>query len=449
MTPVNDVVNIADGGIPPWLVALIEMPDAPLPGAGADPMSDAISAVAQLLPPPLAARVQALRQREGRFADNLRTANREYGTTDDEGQQVLQQAGSQLGQIGGQLGQLGSMSGLFPQTSNFASLMQPALQAAQGGSHAATAGPALTAATHPSAAGAGPAADPGMMRMPSLPSMPSLPQAGHGPAGAPPPPTATTRPAAAGGGGGANSAGRGPSTTNLAERSGPPTPPPTTAAAGGIGRPGAGTAPVGAGGGMGPAGLSGKRDETGGHRSAMRAVPLLEYDLSEGDSDDDWGTAPSGAHHRGGYQALGGAEPGGGGPNTQDIAGHDGFNRGIGEYTLPDGSCPPGNFSFPNEPNIPPPADSLPGGGRWVVGVDGHPSGPGGGPPPQAPTSGEPRQVGKGELPIQVGRGSGWQEIGTVPPNGWGEDPAIVGQEAYKFRWVGESFDGSSGFRVR
>lgn len=125
-----------------------------------------------------------------------------------------------------------------------------------------------------------------------------------------------------------------------------------------------------------------------------------------------------------------------------DLPDDDGMQRiGGGEYTLPDGPAPPGRFGFPNDPNIPPPPDSLPGGGRWRIGGEGYLGGPDGGPPTDSPTKGEPWKSQPGELPIQQGRGSGWETIGTVPPNGWGEDPVVVGKESYGFRWVGESFN--------
>lgn len=113
-----------------------------------------------------------------------------------------------------------------------------------------------------------------------------------------------------------------------------------------------------------------------------------------------------------------------------------------GDYRLQDGSTPPaGQYGFPGDPNIPPPHDSLPGGGRWDVDGDGCPSAPGGGPPVQPPEKGRPWKMEPRSQGVKEGRGSGWVPIGTVPPNGWGEDPVIVGQEAYTFRWVGESFN--------
>lgn len=90
----------------------------------------------------------------------------------------------------------------------------------------------------------------------------------------------------------------------------------------------------------------------------------------------------------------------------------------------------------------PPPPDSAPGGGRWDYG-QGYPPGPTGGPPVGPIAAPQPwhRKV---EPPV-VGGTSGLKDVVAPPPNGWGEVPPLVLQEAYRFRVVGEGFNNAEG----
>ncbi|MGE0216003.1 EspA/EspE family type VII secretion system effector [Mycolicibacterium sp.] len=97
-------------------------------------------------------------------------------------------------------------------------------------------------------------------------------------------------------------------------------------------------------------------------------------------------------------------------------------------------------WTYPTDP--PPPPDSAPGGGRWQYG-QGYPPGPGGGPPVGPFPVPQPWE--KSVQPPVVGGTSGLQDVVPPPPNGWGEVPPVVLQEAYRFRVVGESFTNAEG----
>lgn len=99
-----------------------------------------------------------------------------------------------------------------------------------------------------------------------------------------------------------------------------------------------------------------------------------------------------------------------------------------------------GPWEYPVDP--PAPSSSAPGGGRWDIdNQHPYPPGPGGGPPmgPMSPPKPWSREI---QPPI-AGPSSGFQNIVDPPPNGWGADPPLTVQEAYKFRLTGEHFDGS------
>ncbi len=100
-----------------------------------------------------------------------------------------------------------------------------------------------------------------------------------------------------------------------------------------------------------------------------------------------------------------------------------------------------GGWQYPWDP--PPPADSAPGGGRWEIDHRGYESGPSGGPPmgPVAPP--KPWHRDFSDAPV-TGGSSGLKDIVTPPPNGWGVKPGWTIQEAYKFRLVGEGFNGAA-----
>jgi hypothetical protein len=110
----------------------------PLLPPGEDAMSATIAGVLPSLAAPLAANVAALSAKENMFSGQLGAAEAAYQNADDSGQQSVGQLTSMLGQVGQQAGQLGQSAGspaqaLGGQTGMFGSLMQQAMQAAQGG----------------------------------------------------------------------------------------------------------------------------------------------------------------------------------------------------------------------------------------------------------------------------------------------------------------------------
>lgn len=132
------------------------------------------------------------------------------------------------------------------------------------------------------------------------------------------------------------------------------------------------------------------------------------------------------------------------GGEYQSLSGEFKLGTGDGEE-ITDGPQPAvddrhGPWTYPFEP--PPPPDSAPGGGRWELGR-GYPPGPGGGPPMGPIPVSQPWR--RTVDPPVVGPTSGLQDIVSPPPNGWGEVPPIVLQEAYRFRVTGESFDDTDG----
>lgn len=133
------------------------------------------------------------------------------------------------------------------------------------------------------------------------------------------------------------------------------------------------------------------------------------------------------------YQALGaGTFPEKGPASGQERDGEDGPSFVHGEDDQ--------GWRYPFDP--PPPPDSAPGGGRWEYG-QGYPPGPGGG-PPLGPFA-APKPWEKPVVPPVVGGTTGLKDVVAPPPNGWGEKPSIVLQEAYRIRVVGESFSNADG----
>ncbi|WP_165612859.1 hypothetical protein [Mycolicibacter sinensis] len=98
-------------------------------------------------------------------------------------------------------------------------------------------------------------------------------------------------------------------------------------------------------------------------------------------------------------------------------------------------------WQYPWDP--PPPTDSAPGGGYWDIdGQTPYQSGPGGG-PPMGPIA-APTPWHRDVTPV-TGASSGLEEVVAPQPNGWGVQPAWTLQEAYRFRVVGEGFNGAPG----
>jgi hypothetical protein len=121
-----------------WNSASVELPEIPMLPAGQDALSATISAVLPTLAAPLAVNVATLQAKETMFSGKLGAAQAAYQNSDDAGSQSVGQIVGMLGQVGQQAGQLGQMAGapaqaIGGQTGVFGSLMQQAMQAAQGG----------------------------------------------------------------------------------------------------------------------------------------------------------------------------------------------------------------------------------------------------------------------------------------------------------------------------
>ena len=137
-----------------WDPASVDMPEIPMLPPGEDAMSMTISGVLPTLTAPMAASVAALQARETMFAGKLGSADSAYQNADDQGGQSVGQLLGQLGQMAGQAGapaqQLGQQAG------QFGSMMQQAMQAAQGGASPGGGQPAATqSSTGQSSDGAG------------------------------------------------------------------------------------------------------------------------------------------------------------------------------------------------------------------------------------------------------------------------------------------------------
>src|SRR6478672_5683501 len=121
-----------------WNSASVELPEIPMLPAGQDALNATISAVLPTLAAPLAANVATLQAKETMFSGKLGAAQAAYQDSDDAGSQSVGQIVGMLGQVGQQAGQLGQSAGapahaIGGQTGMFGSLMQQAMQAAQGG----------------------------------------------------------------------------------------------------------------------------------------------------------------------------------------------------------------------------------------------------------------------------------------------------------------------------
>jgi hypothetical protein len=149
-----------------WNAASVELPEIPMLPAGQDGLSATISAVLPTLAAPLAANVATLSAKENMFSGKLGAAQAAYQNSDDSGSQSVGQIVGMLGQVGQQAGQMGQMAGapaqaIGGQTGMFGSLMQQAMQAAQGGAGGQSAGgQQATAAGALSPGAAGPAPQP-------------------------------------------------------------------------------------------------------------------------------------------------------------------------------------------------------------------------------------------------------------------------------------------------
>ena len=121
-----------------WNSASVELPEIPMLPAGQDALSATISAVLPTLATSLAVNVATLQAKETMFSGKLGAAQAAYQNSDDAGSQSVGQIVGMLGQVGQQAGQLGQVAGapaqaIGGQTGMFGSLMQQAMQAAQGG----------------------------------------------------------------------------------------------------------------------------------------------------------------------------------------------------------------------------------------------------------------------------------------------------------------------------
>jgi hypothetical protein len=121
-----------------WNPASVELPEIPTIAAGQDALSSTIAAVLPTLGVPLAANVATLQAKEGMFAGKLGESEASYATSDNQGGQAVGQIVGMLGQLGQQAGQMGQMAGAPAQAAGqgagvFGSLIQQAMQGAQGG----------------------------------------------------------------------------------------------------------------------------------------------------------------------------------------------------------------------------------------------------------------------------------------------------------------------------
>ncbi|TPG32064.1 hypothetical protein EAH80_21985 [Mycobacterium hodleri] len=136
-----------------WNPASVDMPEIPMLPPGEDAMSMTISGVLPTLTAPMAASVAALQAKETMFSGKLGAAQSAYQNADDSGGQSVGQFGQMLGQLGQMAGQAGAPAQqLGQQAGQFGSMMQQAMQAAQGGG---SQGGRSSSAGSPSAAGQG------------------------------------------------------------------------------------------------------------------------------------------------------------------------------------------------------------------------------------------------------------------------------------------------------
>jgi hypothetical protein len=143
--PVNSPLEKPEGLN--WDPAAVELPDVPMLPPGEDAMSATIAAVLPTLTVPLAANVAALSAKENMFTGKLGAAETAYQNADASGQESIGQFAGMLGQLGQQAGQLSQSAGAPAQAMSgpmgmFGSLMQQAMQGAQGGAGGSSGGQA-------------------------------------------------------------------------------------------------------------------------------------------------------------------------------------------------------------------------------------------------------------------------------------------------------------------
>jgi hypothetical protein len=117
-----------------WDPASVGLPEIPMLPPGEDAMSMTIAGVLPTLTAPMAASVAALQAKETMFAGKLTSAQSAYENADDQGGQSVGQFGQMLGQLGQMAGQAGQPAQqLGQQAGQFGSMIQQAMQSAQGG----------------------------------------------------------------------------------------------------------------------------------------------------------------------------------------------------------------------------------------------------------------------------------------------------------------------------
>jgi hypothetical protein len=117
-----------------WDPASVGLPEIPMLPPGEDAMSMTIAGVLPTLTAPMAASVAALQAKETMFAGKLTSAQSAYDNADDQGGQSVGQLGQMLGQVGQMAQQAGGPAQqLGQQAGQFGSMIQQAMQSAQGG----------------------------------------------------------------------------------------------------------------------------------------------------------------------------------------------------------------------------------------------------------------------------------------------------------------------------
>lgn len=141
-----------------WNAASVDLPPIPMIAPGADAMSMTIAGVLPTLTVPLTASVAALSAKENTFSGKVTSADSAYQNSDQSGGQSVGQMGQMLGQLGQMAQQAsGPAQALSGQSGTFGSMMQQAMQAAEGGGSQGGGSP-NGGATGSSSAGAPPSA---------------------------------------------------------------------------------------------------------------------------------------------------------------------------------------------------------------------------------------------------------------------------------------------------
>lgn len=117
-----------------WDPASVQLPEIPMLPPGEDAMSMTISGVLPTLAATMMTSVTALEAKETMFSGKLGSAQSAYENADDQGGQSV----GKLGEMLGKLGEMGQQAGapaqqLGQQAGQFGSMMQQAMQSAQGG----------------------------------------------------------------------------------------------------------------------------------------------------------------------------------------------------------------------------------------------------------------------------------------------------------------------------